>query len=407
MISVPWARYVFVIFLTSSDSIAYILIPPYLQDRGYDYSLIGMLVGVTGVASLGSRFPSGMLYQRDRSRLITSIALVVLGITYFSYPLADSVGLFALAQIVMGFSSGVATTVNMAMFMDTLPAHLNKHRIMAFYASAISCGHMVGSLIGGTAADAMGFTAAFHLASITTIAAVGMLWLDSFEGAPALRVRVHRASPEAESLRDRLVKTIGVFTEPKMVTISIVAFLLNFLHGIVSTFFPLYGISIGLSLSEVAILKSVHSLTNTIARPVAGWPIGKLGADRASYISLALLAALVMLIPSLSLVSVFAVVLATIGLMRAIVMVANTVALADLSEARLSRGAASGFYHSSKDLGSLSSPAICGAAASAIGLASMMVLVPLIATGLFFAGVLGLSRRSDSSRASASASTPG
>ena len=59
MFAIPWVRYLFVALLTSSESIAYILIPPYLQRLGFDYALIGMLVGITGVTSLGSRFPSG------------------------------------------------------------------------------------------------------------------------------------------------------------------------------------------------------------------------------------------------------------------------------------------------------------------------------------------------------------
>ncbi len=183
-----------------------------------------------------------------------------------------------------------------------------------------------------------------------------------------------------------------VFAEPKMVVISTVAFLLNFLHGIVTTFFPLYGLAAGMSLSEIAWLKSAHSLTNTFARPVAGTPIRWLGADRASYISLALLAGLITLLPGQNQFWIFAALLAGIGLMRAIVMVANTVSMADMDESRISRGTASGFYHSSKDMGSLSSPAICGALASAVGLGTMLVAAPVAATGIFF-GMVGLMSR--------------
>jgi hypothetical protein len=79
--------------------------------------------------------------------------------------------------------------------------------------------------------------------------------------------------------------------------------------------------------------------------------------------------------------------------MRAIVMVASTVAMADMDESRISRGAASGFYHSSKDLGSLTSPAICGAAASIAGLATMLVAAPIVAAAAFFGVVSVTSRR--------------
>ncbi len=83
--------------------------------------------------------------------------------------------------------------------------------------------------------------------------------------------------------------------------------------------------------------------------------------------------------------------------MRAIVMVANTVVMADLDEARISRGAASGFYHSSKDVGSLTSPTICGAVASAAGLGTMLVVAPIAATAAFF-GLVGLMNRRGATR---------
>jgi dipeptide/tripeptide permease len=109
-----------------------------------------------------------------------------------------------------------------------------------------------------------------------------------------------------------------------------------------------------------------------------------LGVERSSYLGLATLAALLVIVPSQSLVLVFAVVFSVIGLLRALVLVANTVGLSDLDDQRISRGLASGLYNSSKDLGSLTSPALCGWIASLVGLTAMMVSVPLAATVVFF-----------------------
>ncbi|MFN0073490.1 MAG: MFS transporter [Chloroflexota bacterium] len=403
MSSIPWVRYVFVVLLTSSDSIAYILIPPYLQDQGFDYSLIGLLVGVTGVASLGSRFPSGMIYRRGRAQWLTTAALALVGCAFLSYPYASNAVLIALALAAIGFGSGVATTVNMAMFMDVMPGGTDKHRAMAFYAATISLGHMLGNLIGGNAADAFGYVPSFQLAAATTLAAIGVLWLDRLPALSTIAVTRRSRDEVKRSHRDRLLALLRLMAEPHMVAIALVAFVLNFLHGVVTTFFPLYGLSMGMSLSEVAILKSAHSLTNTLGRPVAGEPIRRLGADRASFISLALLAGLIAVLPSQNLFWVFFLLMAAIGLMRAIVMVANTVAMADMDESRISRGTASGFYHSSKDLGSMSSPAICGGVASAVGLGSMLVVVPIAAAALFFGVVAALNRRAVSRLESAEA----
>jgi predicted MFS family arabinose efflux permease len=392
MLAVPWVRYAFVVLLTSSESIGYILIPPYLQRQGFDYALIGALVGVEGIASLASRFPSGLLYRRGRAKWLTSAALALVGLTFLVYPLADNAVLYAAALAAIGLGSGVATTVNMAMFMDAMPQGADKHNAMSFYAATISFGHLLGGLIGGNAADAFGFVTSFELAGITTLGAIGILWLDKLPAVSA-RPAHHVRSAISGSRRERVVNLLRVFAEPKMVVISMVAFLLNFLHGIVTTFFPLYAIEAGMSLSQIAVLKSAHSLTNTFARPVAGGPIRLLGVDRACYLSLALLAGLIALLPGQHPFWAFAVLLGGIGLMRAIVMVASTVAMADMDESRISRGAASGFYHSSKDLGSLTSPAICGAVASIAGLATMLVAAPIVAAAAFFGVVSVTSRR--------------
>src|SRR3712207_4694207 len=96
MSGIPWVRYAFVILLTSSDSIAYILIPPCLQERGLDYSVIGMLVGAMAVASLGSRFPSGAVYQRHRARGLTAAAMAIVGAAFLAFPATTSVPLTAL-----------------------------------------------------------------------------------------------------------------------------------------------------------------------------------------------------------------------------------------------------------------------------------------------------------------------
>ena len=78
---------------------------------------------------------------------------------------------------------------------------------------------------------------------------------------------------------------------------------------------------------------------------------------------------------------------------RAIVLVGNTVELASIDESRISRGLASSLYSASQDVGSLTSPALCGAIASLVGLTTMMGTVPLCAAGVFYGAVLWQSRR--------------
>jgi predicted MFS family arabinose efflux permease len=388
--SVPWIRIVFVMLLSSSGNVSSILVPPYLHSLDYDYTSIGLLVAVTSIAQLCSRFPAGALYQPDRARRITMVCIVVMAVNYLLYPLAHNPASFALVQIIAGLANGVATTTNLAMFMDALPPDTPKHRPMAFYAGALAGGFTVGNLVGGLAGDFLGVTQAFVIASATTLSSLIFLWLDR----PHL-VRAAKAESKGEPLplRERLSGTLAGFAEPRLVGISGVAFLLNFLHTIVNTFLPLYGIAIGLSLSEIGLLKSVHSLVNAVARPIASAPVRALGARRASLIGVVALAAMDTLVPLQGTFILLAIVLAGVGLMRAIALVGNTVELADIDHTRISRGMASSLYNSCQDVGSLSGPAICGALASVIGLTSMMTIVPLGSTALFLVVLFGVFRK--------------
>src|SRR5215207_2320874 len=175
---IPWVRIVFVMLLSSSGNVAGILVPPYLRGLDYDYTSIGLLVAVTAIAQLCSRFPAGAIYRPERARRITVVCIVVMAINYLLYPFAHTPLTFAMVQIIGGLANGVATTTNLAMFMDALPADTPKHRPMAFYAGALAGGFTVGNLVGGVAGDFLGVTQAFIIASATTLGSLIFLWLD-------------------------------------------------------------------------------------------------------------------------------------------------------------------------------------------------------------------------------------
>jgi predicted MFS family arabinose efflux permease len=392
MPSIPWIRFVFVMLLTSSSNISSILVPPYLHDRGYDYISIGVLVACIGIAALLSRFPVGAMYRRERGRLLCTLGAAGLACAYMLYPLATNAITFAMVQIMVGVCSGISTTINMAMFMDTVPKGADRAKAMAFFAGALAGGHTVGNLVGGFAGDLLGYDNAFRAGAAMTAASLLFLWFDNPDPATLDEPRQRHLGP-ALPFGQRVAASVRAMSEPKLVIIAMVQFLLNFLHSMISTFFPLYALGIGLSLSEIGMLKSVHSLVNTFARPAAGSPIKWIGATRASIVGLGLMGLLDALLPIQTMVWGFAILLASIGLIRAIVLVGNTVELASIDESRISRGLASSLYSSSQDLGSLTSPALCGAIASLVGLTAMMGTVPLAAAGVFYLAVIWQHRR--------------
>jgi MFS family permease len=365
-----------------------------MRHQGYEYSLIGVLVAMQGLFMLVSRLPGAMTYRQERGRALMTIWLLVFAGHSVLYPLASGPLYVGAVRALGGFALGMVTTVSLAMYMDALPPDGNKPRFMGFYGGCLAGGFMSGNFSGGLAGDWLGYNTAFGLGAVFIAISLVLMYLDP-TSAPRPRAE-SRQMRELVSLRERLAGSLGqlkAFTEPKVAILAMIAFFTNFLHQVGATYFPLYGISIGMSLTEVGSIKGMHAMTNAIARPVAGPPISRFGHRRVSYFSVAALTLLFGLIPLLQGYWAFLLVFIAIGLTRAVVLVANTVGVVDIDERRISRGMASGLYNASKDGGNLASPMVCGAVASLVGLATMFVVTPAITAVVFFSAAIALANR--------------
>src|SRR5919202_3854344 len=54
----------------------YSLVPPYLDQRGYSVSAVGLLVAVAFLLALLSRLPAGLIYRRSRARWLLAASVV-------------------------------------------------------------------------------------------------------------------------------------------------------------------------------------------------------------------------------------------------------------------------------------------------------------------------------------------
>jgi predicted MFS family arabinose efflux permease len=384
--SVGWLRYALVIALIACDGTLGVLVPPYLKAQGFDFAAIGFLVAIGGVAALVSRMPAGAIYRPERARYILAGSLVAEGLVAWVFPSLQGSLAIGAAQAVTGFAFGVAGATNLAMLMDLVPGGEGRHRSMGFYAGCTSAGHMLASLAGGIGGDQLGFDIGFKLASVFAVLALGILMVDR---TAALRHVDDRLEKARASLP--LSVKLRALAEPQVVVLSLVALLTNFFQGVLMTFFPLFALDAGLSLTEVGFARSAHSFVNTFTRPLAGPAISKMGVQRVCFSGLALLGSVMALMPFMPYFWPMTAAFVVTGVLRSLVLVANTIGIADLDETRISRGMASSVYNSAKDVGNLSSPSICGALAAAVGLGAMLVSVPLGAIVVFF-GVLTVHR---------------
>ncbi|HZU06836.1 MAG TPA: MFS transporter [Chloroflexota bacterium] len=380
-----------VVLINAGDGIANTLVPLYLDTSGFPVDLIGVLVAVAGVTSLLSRLPSGLAYRRRRARALMYAAVGLQAASTALYALPATPLLFGLVRALHGFAVGMATTVNMALFMDSLAPGGDRHRHLAAYASALSAGYTIGGVGGGSLGYWLGYGPAFLCAAAFPLLAALCVTAPARAAATVAPARPD-GPPGATDAAPRLAPARGpgrwgdlraALRHPQVATVSVVAFFLGVIHFMGQTFVPLYAQNVGINLAEIGLLRSTHSLANTLARPFCGELTRWLGHQRVFTLGMVLITGLMMLTPFHASLLWLMVLFTGIGLGRAGVLVANTVSMAEIQEGAVRRGVVVGLYNAARDLGNVVGPVVGGYIAAAVGLRAFFWVGPPLVLALY------------------------
>jgi len=187
--------------------------------------------------------------------------------------------------------------------------------------------------------------------------------------------------------------SLKALLEPQLATVVLVALFLNLLHQMGGVFISLYALAVGMSLTQIGIIRAAYAGCNAITRPISGHVVNKVGHKGLSYLGLPLQSLILMLVPLFTSFGTILFVYVASGFMRAIVIVANAVGLVqDVPESKVRRGLASGVYNAADDLGNILGPSIGGLIAHATGIASVFVIGSLGSTAMFLLGVFMVRR---------------
>ncbi|HEY7063266.1 MAG TPA: MFS transporter [Chloroflexota bacterium] len=407
-----------VALLNSSEGMITMLVPPYMADLGFAPTAVGLLVASYGVACLASRLPAGALYRGQRARGLLCSAMLAVAIISVAYPLAAESWSLLLVRAMHGLAYGLATTVNLALFIDLLPPAAPHSHAMGYFMAALGGGFTVGQAIGGFTADWYGFGWAFVLAAFPPLLALTCVDAPppraerrTPEAAGSTGPRAERrtqaaialSGPRAErrtsvaiapsSPRAGWQRTVSALTAPGIPAIALLGFFLAFFLQLASTFMPLFALAIGLGLAEIWLLRSAHSVCNSITRPFSGSFIERIGHARIGAATLAFNAVALTVLPAMTTMLTLAALMVAIGLVRGIAMVANTVSLAaDVDETRVSRGVATGIYYASRDLGGIAGPVAGGLVAGIAGIEDIFRIVPPLALGAYVVALAASAR---------------
>ena len=377
-----------VIAVTIQNNSASTLIPPFLQDLHMPVAVIGTLISLNPIFALLSRLPVGMVYHRSRARLLISIGVVVMGITNFFYSFVTDSLSFAIVHSVNGFAYGAVTTLYMAFYVDSLSPDENRNHAMGYYVGTLALGYSTGNFFGGLIADHLGFGFTFQLAAYLSLIPCLLLWLFGRDRARTEAETKQKSQPELKSRE--LWKAI---LEPELAIVVITALFLNVIHQMGGVFISLYGLAVGMNLTQIGTIRAAYAGCNAVTRPISGHVVNKFGHRRLSYGGIPLQCAILMLVPLFTGFGAIITVYVLSGFMRAVVVVANAVGLVqDVDENKVRRGLASAIYNAAGDVGNILGPAAGGLIAHATSIGGVFVVGSLATTVLFLLGTFAARR---------------
>ncbi len=375
--------YLVIFLITCAEGTIHVIFPPFLESRAYTVGQIGVLSSLFAVLQLAARLPAGAMYSPRRARLALAGGLALLGLTALGFtafnglvPLIAMIGLH-------GFAFGVITTVALALCIDTKPKDYSSGAMMGWYTSAIAAGYAVGQPVGGNLADTFGFPVGFD--ALAAIALLAILILFSLPG-------LGPSAPEdaTEPTRHRHRQWQLLFDPRRLpaevLLATLIVFFVNMMFRSLHTFFPLYALAAGLSLTQVGFLRSLLSLAAAVVRPFSGRLFQVIHHRRVNHLAMVAAAGSVILSPvMIGSLTLLAGLHTLMGLSRGLTRVTSATMLAESNQAGAGQsvGVWSGVYNAGLDLGSITGPAIGGLLAAWVGIPWMLVVIPIVVLGTY------------------------
>ena len=368
------------------------LVPLHLNDRGLGPEAIGLVLFAFALTSLLARGVTAGIYTHARAKTLIVLAGVASTVAYLIVPfVGDSVLLFALLMSIDGFGWGVATTSLLAVMMVSTPKWMSSAVAMGWFVGFQGIAFAIATTVAGVLADAVGIQVAMLVLATVPVVAASLIALKLPAPArldePVLSGTLEPDEPEVHD-HNRVRRTLGaawgsIASLPFAVwAAAVTALYLYVMNGLLTSFYPLLGLGLGLTFAQIGTLSSMRSAVSSIARFGAGWLFARIPAHRLHIPLLTLSAATVAILPSLPSYAATFPAFALNGASRGLLRVTTGAAAMD-AMAGQQAGIAAAAMTAGLDVGKMIGPLIGGFVAGAFGLDAMFRIVPLAFLALY------------------------
>lgn len=364
--------------LTLGEGGFQLLTPPYMHERGISPLVIGGAVSAYGLVSLFLRIPAGAVYRTHRAWMLITGGTALSSLSFALLTLTADPVLLTVLIALDGAGFAIATTAVMAALIERRPEGANAGSIMGWYTGSIGAGYALSGFVGGALGDAVGTRSAILVLSVVPLVA-GLL----------LSLVVQATTPERvpAELRARGAWWRDFHGLPAVVWLAFfVTLYINLVSGVLLTFFPIYGLAIGLTLTQVGFLQGIHGAAAAAVRFLSGAVFRFVSYERTLPVMVVLSGASVAAIGGVRVFVVLAVAWAMLGISRGLLRVSSAAVVMDeAGETDAQRGAASGVYLAGLDLGKIVGPLLGGLGAQSVGLQPTFLAASLAFPVVYFA----------------------
>jgi MFS family permease len=390
--------------LTLGEGAFSLLVPPYMHARHLSPVTIGGAVSAYGLVSLATRIPAGALYRSRRAWMLIAVGSTLSSLAFALVTRTSDPTLLTIFVSLDGAGFAISTTATMAALIERKPPGGDAGSIMGWYTGSIGAGYGLSGIVGGTLGGHLGPADAILVLALVPLAAGVGLSL-AIRGSAAVEGPPPAASPAA---RTRSAWWHGFRSMPRLVWLAFaVTLYVNLVSGVVLTFFPIYGLAIGLTLTQIGVLQGIQGFAASIVRFLSGVVFRWVSYERVLPAMVVCSGLSVLLIGGVRSLGLLVVAWCGLGLTRGLLRVASAALVMDAAgeaDAR-SGGASSGVYLAGLDLGKVVGPLLGGASAGALGLRPTFLLAGVAFPAVYFAlsAVLRRSARGRAARATADA----
>lgn len=376
------------VLFTVGDGSAQLIIAPHLQGKGIAPGSIGPIVAGYSIAALAFRFITGALYRPQTSRHLVTAGCAITVAGMLATADATTPLMLTVAVAAHGTGFAIVSTGVLAAVMD-IRRGTNAGVAMGIYTGVVGAGYAIANFLGGVLADVFGTAGTIRLTAILPTVA----WLLLFPALSALRSLPSPVRPGAGSRRPFL--SLGMFRVSSLVWLAFFCGLhINLLSGVISTFFPLYGLAIGLTFTQIGALNGISSGVSAAVRFASGALFSRIPYRptlpwmvAAGSLGTALFAA------PRPVFWLLTVAFVAVGMSRGVLRVASAALAMDGSGGDSeSRGHATGLYMAGLDLGRIIAPIVGGIGVELLGYEGTFLVSAFLIPSVFFVFYFRLQR---------------